>query len=83
MKKKSITLRKYICHNKQLQNLYKFMRWVWISKSNIITLSIHETPDSDIFLYFFSIFGLKIRVFDKVCLPNSSVCFSFPSIELV
>ena len=32
----------------------------------IITLNIHETPDSDIFQFFVSVFELKIRVFDEV-----------------
>ena len=43
---------KYICHNTQLKNLYKFMPMN--INQQIITLNIHKPPDSDIFHVFFN-----------------------------
>ena len=51
MEKKAISSIKYICHNKQLKNLCKFM--AMNINQQIMTLSIHETPDSDVFRVFF------------------------------
>ena len=65
MKNKTISLIKYICQNKQLKNLYKFMPMN--INQQIMALNIHKTTDSDIFwLASSSIFELKIRVFDEV-----------------
>ena len=65
MKKKTVPLIKYICQNKQLKNLYKFIP-MNISQQ-IMALNIHNTTDSHICqLVFSSIFELKIKVFDEV-----------------
>ena len=47
MKKKTISSIKYICYNKQLKNLHKFMPMN--INQQITTLNIQKTPDSDIF----------------------------------
>ena len=36
MKMETISSIKYICHNKQLKNLYKFILWLWISISKLL-----------------------------------------------
>ena len=67
MKKKIISPTKYICHNKQLKNLHKFIPMN--INQQIITLNIQKTPDLDIFFrvfFFFLIFKVKITVSDKV-----------------
>ena len=51
MKKKTISSIKYICHNKQLKNLHKFMP-MNISQQ-IITFNIQKTPYSDFFFLSF------------------------------
>ena len=53
MKKKTILLIKYICHNKQLKSLYKFMSMNIIEW--IITLIIHKTLGSDSFFLIFEL----------------------------
>ena len=63
MKKKTISLIKYICHNKQLKTLHKFMP-MNISQQ-IITFNIQKNSRFWHFLgFFFSIFELKILFFD-------------------
>ena len=81
MEKKAISSIKYICRNKQLKNLCKFM--AMNINQQIMTLNIHKTPDSDVFRGFFSIFELKIRIFDEVYAYLILQYFSIPSIGLV
>ena len=76
LKKKTISLIKYICHNKQLKNLHKFMPMNINQHTEY--QSAHYYPQFFIKLqiltffrfffsfFFFSIFELKIRVFDEV-----------------
>ena len=64
MKKKTISLIKYICHNKQLKTLHKFMPMNIIQQ--IITFNIQRSSRFWHFLVFFSIFELKITVFNNV-----------------
>ena len=69
MKKNTISSIKYICHNKQLKNLYKLMP-ININQQ-VITFNIHKTPDSDIFQLFFQFLNLKLVPLMKF-MPTSS-----------
>ena len=83
MKKKTISSIKYICHNKQPKNLYKFMSMIIIQQ--IITLNIHKISDSDIFLvfFFFKFWTQSWGFWWSLCLLNPSVWCSTPNIRLV
>ena len=66
MKKKTISSIKYICHNKQLKILQKFMPMN--IRQQIITFNLQKKLQIVTFLvflfFFFSIFELKITIFD-------------------
>ena len=49
MKKKIISSIKYICHNKQLKNVRKFIP---MNISELLPSTLKKTPDSDIFFFF-------------------------------
>ena len=67
MKKKAILSIKYICHNKQLKNLHKFIP-MNISQQFITIKKLWTLKKLQIltFLVFFSIFELRITVFDDI-----------------
>ena len=87
MKKKTISSTKYICHNKQLKILHKFMPMN--IRQQIITFNIQKKLQIVTFLVFFCFFcffNFWTQNYDLwwyLCLLNPSVCCSTPSIKLV
>ena len=83
MKKKTISSIKYLCHNKQLKSVHKFMP-MNISQQ-IITFNIKKNFFFNIkknIFFFFSFWTQNYSLSWYLCLLNPSVCCSITSIGL-